>query len=367
MPALPTLATPLPTLALDTDRAWDWPQPPFARSHMMAPLDGSAQGCRIETPNGVSVEGQLVQFDADAAVLRFRLNSGGTPLSLPFAKFRRLTLTTPWALARRAPDAPVERVPTAAQERSYRIELAAGGHLGGRTMGHVQTAVGIFLFAPLDDGAAMQRVFVPQAASAAVQFGKSAEENAAERWIATPEALFSALDAQKHAPVKPLGEALVALGFVTRGALERVVSEQTSDRTRPLGEELVARGLLERADLKTALAHKMGYPLVDLTRFPIDMQAARKLSQRAMIEHNVFPLLQDGERLVVAIDDLERVARLQSLQALASLKLVPVLASRGRIALALAGLPQRLGTDRWADNVPLHLKMLPAQGTARDT
>ena len=261
-------------------------------------------------------------------------------------------------LFRSSPDAPVERVPTAAQERVYRVELASGGHLAGRTMGHVQTDAGWFFFNPLDDGAAVQRAFVPKVASAGVTFGKSAEEQAAERWVGTPQDLFAALEAQKRGEIKPLGEALVDLGLVTRGALERVISEQTPDRERPLGEELVARGLLSRPDLKTALAHKMGYPLVDLARFPIDGNAARKLSMRAMREHSVFPLLSDGERLVVAIDDLARVPRLQSLQALANMTLVPVLASQGRIALALAALPQRLGTDRWADNVPVHLKLM---------
>jgi len=364
MPALPTLATPLPTLDLDADRAWVWPQPPFARRHMMAPLEDGAQACQVETPSGVGVEGRLIDLDVDAAVLRFSLTSGGAALSLAFAKFRRLTLTTPWPLARRAPDAPLERVPTAAQERAYRIDLKAGGHLAGRTMGHVQDSAGLFLFAPLDDGAAVQRVFVPKAAIAAVNFGKSAEEQAAERWIATPQDLLRALDDQQHARIKPLGDALVDLGFVTRGVLERVVSAQSADRERPLGEELVAAGLLDRADLQTALAHKMGYPLVDLTRFPIDLQAVRKLSQRSMIEHSAFPLAQDGERLIVAIDDLVRVPRLQALQALAGLKVVPVMASRGRIALALAALPQRLGTDRWADNVPLRVKGPPAQDAA---
>jgi hypothetical protein len=280
----------------------------------------------------------------------------GPPLGLPFDKFRRLTLTRPWPLARRAPDAPVERVPTAAQERGYRVELAAGGHLAGRSMGHVRSDVGLFLFAPVDDGAAVQRVFVPQAAIAALHFGKSAEEQAAERWIATPQALLEALAAQANASIKPLGEALVDLGFVTRGVLERAIAEQTADRERPLGEELVAQGFLDRVDLKTALAHKMGYPLVDLTRFPIDLQAARKLSHRSLVEHNAFPLLKDGERLIVAIDDLVRVPRLQALQALAGLKVIPVLASRGRIALALSALPQRLGTDRWAEHVPMQLK-----------
>ncbi len=360
MASLPTLETPLPTLLLDVEQSWgwQWPRPPFASSHAMAPLDGGAMLCRVETPNGAAVDGQMVHFDVDAELLRFGMASGAMPLALPFSKFRRLSLNAPWPLARRAPDAPQERVPTAAQERSYRIELVLGGHLSGRTMGHVEEQCGYFFFAPLDDGAAVQRIFVPRDACESLEFGKSAEEQAAERWVATREHLIAALEAQHRATIKPLGEALVDLGFITRGVLERAISEQQPERNRPLGEELVARGLLSRADLRTALAHKMGYPLVDLTRFPIDAQVARKLSQRAMLEHNAFPLLQDGDRLIVAIDDLARVPRLQALHALSGLKVVPVLASRGRISLALAALPQRLGTDRWADNVPVHLKVL---------
>jgi hypothetical protein len=225
-------------------------------------------------------------------------------------------------------------------------------------MDHVQMDCGLFLFAPLDDGAAVQRVFVPREAIGSLHFGKSAEEHAAERWVATAEALFAALAAQKTATIKPLGDSLLDLGFVTRGAIERIVSEQGAAREIPLGEALVAKGLLERADLQTALAHKMGYPLVDLTRFPIDIAAARKLSQKAMIEHSALPLMQHGDQLIVAVDDLAQVPRLQALQALAGLKVVPVLASRGRIALALAALPQRMGTDRWSDNVPQQLKAL---------
>ena len=318
---------------------------------MMTPLDGGTQPCRVETLSGAAVEGQLLDFDTVAAVLRFSMGDDGEPLSLPFAKFRRLTLITPWPLARSAPDSPAERIPTAAQERGYRIDLAAGGQLVGRTMGHINEPYGLFLFAPLDDGAALLRVFVPRAACAAVAFGQSAEEQAAERWIGTPEELFVALDAQSNTRVKPLGEALLDLGLVTRGMLDRAVSEQGSEREKPLGEVLVAAGLLSRADLQTALAHKMGYPLVDLARFPIDMQAARNLSQRAMIEHSAVPLVLRGDSLVVAVDDLARIPRLQSLQGLAGLKIIPVLASRGHISLALAALPQRMGTDRWAENV----------------
>ena len=46
---------------------------------------------------------------------------------------------------------------------------------------------------------------------------------------------------------------------------------------------LVAAGMIKRSDLRTALAHKMGYPLVDLTRFPVDPVAAAKLSHRLAV------------------------------------------------------------------------------------
>ena len=350
--------TPFPTLTLDVESMWEWPRPPFARSHIMTPLDGGAQPCRIETPAGSTIEGQLLHFDVDAGQLRFCPSGGSETLVIPFARIRRLTLTTPWPLAGRGTNEPVERVPTAVQERSYRIELSTGGELAGQTMGHVQ-AGGHFLFAPVDDGAAVLRVFVPLSACRSVAFGKSAEEQAAERWIATRDELFRALEAQKTAPIKPLGDALVDLGFVTRGVLERAVSQLSRDRDRPLGEELVKAGLLSRIDLKTALAHKMGYPLVDLSRFPVDAAATAKLSQRSMVDHTVYPLILDGERLIVAIDDLARVPKLQTLQALAGVKLVPVLASRAHIVIALGALAQKADTDHWAQNVPVHLQMPP--------
>lgn len=352
-----TPSTPFPTLMLDDDRVWEWPKPPFAHSHLMTPLDGGAQPCSIETHGGAEVRGQLLHFDVDAGMLRVSISDGGETLNLAFTKFRRLTLSTPWPLAGRGVDEPVERVPTAMQERSYRITLVGGGDLDGLTMGHVRANGGIFLYAPHDDGAAVTRVFVPHAAFTGIEFGKTAEELAAERWIATPPQLFAALDAQKTAAIKPLGHALVDLGFVTRSVVERFERERPDDAERPLGEELVMAGLLDRADLKTALAHKMGYPMVDLSRFPVDPQAARKLSARSMLEHSAFPLLVDGDTLIVAVDDLARIPRLQSLQNLARLKLVPVLASRAQIKIALGTLPQRLGTDCWAENVPLYLQV----------
>jgi hypothetical protein len=353
--------TPLPTLDWSIeDKRFDWPAPPFARRHMMAPLPDGATPCRIETLSGESVEGEVLAFDADATCVQVRIGTEGRALALPFSRFRRLTLLTPWSLAQQAPNAPVERLPTAAHERDYWIELPDGNHLAGRTMGHVKSEPGLFLFAPNKDGSAVLRVFVPQTDCVSAVFGKSVEESVAERWIATPEALLAAVDAQQRSRILSVGDALVELGLVTHGVIELMLQQQGPQRDVPLGEMLIAAGYLAREDLQTALAHKMGYPMVDLQRFPIERAAMKKLSHQAMVDHRVLPLMQRGDRLFVAVDDLARIPRLNGLKALAGVQLVAVIAPRSRLKRELDALSQSLGSDVWANNVPVHQQSVAA-------
>lgn len=349
--------TPFPTLMLDVPvSSWSWPAPPFGHSRTMAPLPTGAEPCRIQTHTGATVTGELLEFAATALTLRFRLNPDSEPLSLGFDKIRSLTLTTPWPLVPVRSDVPVERVPSAAQERDYRVDLSAAGQLTGRTLGHVQQGIGLFLFVPHDDGAAVLRVFVPNQAGAVVSFGASPEELAVERWIHTPDQLLAALEAQARRPMQPLGAALIELGLVTQGVLDRVAREQGDAREQPLGQMLVAGGWLTRADLQTALAYKMGYPMVDIVRFPIDANTVRLLPHQAVVEYRALPLMRHGVQLIVAVDELSHIPQLQSLSALAQLKVVPVLASNTSMVTALSTLAQRLGTDPWSHNVPTHLK-----------
>ena len=92
---------------------------------------------------------------------------------------------------------------------------------------------------------------------------------------------------------------------------------------------------MSRADLQTALAHKMGFPLVDLERFPLDPQALALLPRRLAISHRVLPLLLDQERLIVAVDRPGRVLKLRQLDAYAQMPIVPVLALKSQILVAL--------------------------------
>jgi hypothetical protein len=329
---------------------WHWPMPPLAWQHV-PPRDDRPQACRIETPSGSVVKGEMVEMDPVAGTLLLRTSEEGPTVSLPFTRFRRLVLTDPLLPAPHSPGAPVERVPAAAQEREYRLHPAGNGEpITGRTAGHVETGEGLFLFTPVDEERSLQRVFVPRCAYGRSEFGLSAEEQAAQHWIATPLALREGIKRQPHAPLMLIGQALLELGFVTPVQLERALAHLLADQ--PLGEMLVAERVVSRSDLQTALAYKMGYPLVDLARFPIDVGAVRKLPLRMALEARAVPLMVDGHTLIVAVDRPSRADKLRSLHVFADLSIVPVLASKNQIMQALITLSQQ---KTWSEPIPIHL------------
>lgn len=353
MPA-PTPLPPLPTIELPTEPIIaEWPRPPYACDDSQVSGAPGAQLVRIESLNGAAVSGELVGFDRIARVLRFRAGPDDDPLELVFAQLRRLTLTAPWHLKAPSQHEPLERVSPASHERTWQATLANGGTVSGDTLGFEKRAEGWYFYEPSPQGDAVRPQFVPAAACRSMTLGPSVAERAAERWIGTREELLRALDAQRHVPIRSVGEVLLELGFVTQGQLERALRNDAGDSAHPLGERLVAAGVIDRADLQTALAFKMGTPMVDLSRFPMEAGAAGQLPLATLREHRALPLMRDGRRLVVAVDDLGRVPALQALSTAANTQIVPVLAPQSHLALALRGMPQRTGADVWAENVRL--------------
>jgi hypothetical protein len=288
----------------------------------------------------------MLGFDPTARILRFCSSTAGPVVELPFARFRRLTLTEPLQPVVPMAGVPLERVPAAAQERDYRLQsIGTAPPISGRTAGRVETPDGMYLFTPVEEEASLQRVFVPRSAYTRAEFGPSAEEIAARMWIASPGELLAAIERQQRMPILPLGQSLLKLGLLTDAQLERALANQ--GREVPLGESLVTAGLISRSDLQTALAHKMGYPLVDLTRFPIDPKALAKLPPRIAVGFRMMPLMLHGARLIVAVDKPARVIKLGTVHAMAGVTVVPVLASRVQILLA----QERLSNDVWAGHV----------------
>ena len=180
-------ATPLecPTLNLSLNGAWEWPLPPFPWTYSARQTDAAMQACFVETRDGLAVEATLVDMDPVSGALKCMPIGREQIVSLPFSRLARLTLTTPLLPAQPSAGAPVERIPAPSEERDYELQStdAQVAPLSGRTLGHVATDEGLYLFVPVEEPRALLRVFVPRSAYSKCTFGPSIQETATALWI----------------------------------------------------------------------------------------------------------------------------------------------------------------------------------------
>lgn len=335
-----------PPLVEPPPEPWHWPAPPFTKWPADEAELVSREPCRVETASGTEVQGELHGFDPEAGCIGLTASADGTAVTLPFDRFTRLTLTRPCRLLDPDTREPLLRLPMAAWECEYHLQRAAPlGELPGRTLGHVPRPEGLYLYAGCAEQRAVLRVFVPRRAYLSASFGPTVQDIAAERWVATPRQLLQALEQQRHAKVVPIGQAMLELGLVTPEQIHRAQAAPLGEM--PLGERLVAIGAISKADLHTGLAHKMGYPVVDLTRFPIEPKAVKKLSLRTAQVSRCVPLLLDGKRLIVAVDRPARLEYLRGHSSLHGFQVLAAIAPKLQIKLALATLSQ--SGDLWSD------------------
>lgn len=337
-----------PTLNLSLSGAWEWPRPPFPWTQSGPHTDAAMQPCLVETRDGLVVEGTLVDIDTVTSTLKFTLKARDQVVSLPFSRLGRLTLTNPLRPSAPSPGAFVERIRSPSEERDYKLTTtdAQLPLLTGRTLGHVVTNDGLYLFSPVEEPRALLRIFVPRTAYSTCEFGRSVQETAAELWIVDRGELLDAIERQRQMPVLAIGQSLLELGLITPTQLARALAEKTQGVA--LGEALIAKKLITRSDLWAALAHKMRYPLVDLGRFPIDHPASMRWILPLALKSGALPIMVDKETLIVAVDRTDNTVKLRNLRAASQMSVVPVFATQIQI---LAELKRLSAMDIWSPHI----------------
>ena len=326
-----------------------WPRPPFEWPHQEAREAPGARACSIDTLEGRWLKAFARDVDPRTSDWLVGPKATGPFVALSLARVARITLGAPLhASVLSSADGPAP-IPVAELECDYVLRTSAGRELlHGRTVGHVDTDAGLFLFTVVPGEIALQRVFVPRAAQLHCEFGPAADGLAPIQWITDRLALRAAFASQRNRRIPRIGEALAQLGFVTTAQVERALA-QPGPRGR-LGERLVQQGLVTPAQLETGLAFKLGYPLVDLARFPVDKACVRMLSPELARRHGALAILLEGRQLVVAVDGPSAYAALEAANVLPGQALAPVFAPRGAILMALSA---NQGDDAWSQEAPL--------------
>ncbi len=353
-----------------------WPSPPYGSypgpSEHLGPME-----CMIQGPNGRVARAVLLSINFEERYAELQYSPAQTPVALRFGQFLSLTLAEPLSPSgQRAGVEPQEvlAVFEARPRLPYRVVFNDARSIAGKTIGYVEKHDGLFLFPPIDDTDRVIRTFLPMEACQSRELGtpigkvlarqratssKKIEQVAAmqeelrsqkvgeilvKQQIVTAEDLLKALELQASRPVMRVGEALIALGLIRPEQLDAVLELQKNDRSAPLGELLIRQNLITREDLRTALARKMGYPIVDIGRFPVDINALQRIPYAIAQRLRVLPLVLNDTSLVVGVEDVTRHAVLDELEFVAQTKVVPALVCGDDIEQALVAAYARAGS-----------------------
>jgi len=317
------------------------------------------------------------------------------PIAIRFDQFQRLVLLTPISPLTAA-GGEVKKF----QLETYHVVHKSGHSSSGLTVGTVERPAGIILFEPIDEQASIRRAFIPRSTIARISFGADAEaylsqgardtapaeltsralafdslpaprasepaatehsefgsaasvtmrahqaaEILSERPATTPQELEEGIARQARMPIVRLGEALTALGFIDQAQLQAAIEGQRHDRGTPIGELLVRNGVVTREGLQAALVRKMGYPVVDLSKFPADTEALVLINKALAIRVQAMPLMVRQRRLIVAVDDPSRAKALDEIEFAAGCKVVPVLALTGTLPGGIERAYQKQGAE----------------------
>jgi len=376
---------------VETESNFCWPSPPSANFAPARPQH-EPWVCEVVGLNGKRVLGQMMAFSPQGALVTVQMPPSRKSMALRFEQFCSLTLTEPLrpvetSAACANVDTNDNKLLDAASQLlsaqapiPYKIKLKLGKELQGHTLGFVEKECGLFLFPPrIENGSAsvdgsVRRVFIPrlafshfeigtrigevlvaQRAATAAQVEEAVDKQAElrkqkigelllQRQIITPEQLLEAIERQSRMPPMRLGEALVSLGLVSDAQLVEALKQQKSDRDTPLGELLVRMGVVSRSDLQTALAQKMGYPLVNVDSFPVEVEALKRLPYATAVRLQTLPLIVRNGRLVVALANPTMLRTVtEELEFSVDIKVVTVLAQTPAMDDCLWGAYQKAG------------------------
>src|SRR5690606_5029102 len=140
------------------------------------------------------------------------------------------------------------------------------------------------------------------------------------------EQLRRALEEQtKLGSVKPLGEILVDLGYVTQADVDEALNKQRAGGGR-LEDTLVQSGKISPDMLARSLAMQLGFPFIE-EGVQVDPYAVSLVPEATARRYTAMPIRLEGNTLVVAMKDPRHVFALDDIQLITGREIQPAVAT----------------------------------------
>jgi len=122
-----------------------------------------------------------------------------------------------------------------------------------------------------------------------------------------PKIIETAIEAAyregRISPAMRVGDILIEAGLVTKEQVENAVASQEKGRNKKIGTLLIEKGLITEKQLLMALSVKFHLAFIDLDTVTPTQEALDSLSVDIVQRLKVFPIENDGKRVVIATSE----------------------------------------------------------------
>lgn len=316
--------------------------------------------------DGTKMIGSLIEFLPEEASILFTPLRGVKNEIIYLEEIKSIRLMDAIVLEKQKTslESRAEEVFPASERQPFNVVFLDKEILNGETIGHSNSANGVYLFIP-DPQGKIVRCFIPYQAIAYYQIGSKIgeilvdEEKASrseveialsrqqklrtqrigdylsEHQIISSEQLEEAIKFQESRPILRLGEALQQLNLISQEQLDEALNNQKENRNIQLGQILVKMNVIDERTLKGVLAKKMGIPYVSLSKFNFDSSAIQIVEEALARQYKLMPLCLHDGTLIVALEDPLNIKALEQLRFVSQKKIVPAMASNEDIQSAI--------------------------------
>ncbi len=127
-----------------------------------------------------------------------------------------------------------------------------------------------------------------------------------------------------------IGEILLYSGKISKSQLMEALEEQKSTNKK-LGEILLDKGWVDADDILQVLEMQLGFPKIDLAKYPINSDISKLLPESVMRKHKVLPIDIRDNKIVLAMEDPLNFYAIDDVRLYTKKEIEPVLATGNEI------------------------------------
>ena len=143
------------------------------------------------------------------------------------------------------------------------------------------------------------------------------------------------MDDKSSAPKIRIGDLMLNAGYITEVQLKEALALQKQSSGKRIGQLLIEMGYVTEHPMLMALAERLGLQLINISSFPIDVEAVKLIPRQMAEQYLMLPISFSDGQLVLAVNDPLNLYAIEDIRQTAGIPVLTVLSEEEPLKSAI--------------------------------